>query len=73
MIVGIPKEVKNNEFRVSTTPAGVHALAANHTVLVEKGAGLGSAITDAEYVKAGAQIIETADEVWAKADMIIKV
>ena len=73
MIVGIPKEVKNNEFRVSTTPAGVHALAANHTVLVEKGAGLGSAITDDEYVKAGAQIIETADEVWAKADMIIKV
>ena len=73
MIVGIPKEVKNNEFRVSTTPAGVHALAANHTVLVEKGAGLGSAITDAEYVKAGAQIIDSADEVWAKADMIIKV
>ncbi len=73
MIVGIPKEVKNNEFRVSTTPAGVHALAANHTVLVEKGAGLGSAITDAEYVKAGAQIMDSADEVWAKADMIIKV
>ena len=73
MIVGIPKEVKNNEFRVSTTPAGVHALAANHTVLVEKGAGLGSAITDAEYVKAGAQVIDSADEVWAKADMIIKV
>ena len=56
-----------------TTPAGVHALAANHTVLVEKGAGLGSAITDEEYVKAGAQIIDSADEVWAKADMIIKV
>ena len=73
MIVGIPKEVKNNEFRVSTTPAGVHALAANHPVLVEKGAGLGSAITDAEYVKAGAQIMDSADEVWAKADMIIKV
>lgn len=73
MIVGIPKEVKNNEFRVSTTPAGVHALAANHTVLVEKGAGLGSAITDEEYEKAGALIVESADEVWAKADMIIKV
>lgn len=73
MIVGIPKEVKNNEFRVSTTPAGVHALAANHTVLVEQGAGLGSAITDEDYVKAGAQIIDTADEVWAKSDMIIKV
>ncbi len=73
MIIGIPKEVKNNEFRVSTTPAGVHALAAHHTVLVEKGAGLGSAITDDEYVKAGAKIIDTADDVWAKADMIIKV
>ena len=74
MIVGIPKEVKNNEFRVSTTPAGVHSLAANgHKVLVEKGAGLGSAITDEEYVKAGATIIDSADEVWAQADMIIKV
>ena len=73
MIIGIPKEIKNNEFRVSTTPAGVHALAAHHTVLVEKGAGLGSAITDDEYVKAGATIIDTADDVWAKADMIIKV
>jgi alanine dehydrogenase len=74
VIVGIPKEVKNNEFRVSTTPAGVHALAANgHKVLVEKGAGLGSAITDEEYVKAGATIIESADGVWAQAEMIIKV
>ena len=74
MLVGIPKEVKNNEFRVSTTPAGVHALVlAGHTVFVEKSAGLGSAITDAEYVKAGATIIDTADEVWAKSEMIIKV
>jgi alanine dehydrogenase len=73
MIIGIPKEIKNNEFRVSTTPAGVHALAANHTVLVEKSAGVGSAIIDEEYVKAGAQIIENADDLWAKADMIIKV
>ena len=74
MLVGIPKEVKNNEFRVSTTPAGVHALVlAGHTVFVEKSAGLGSAITDADYVKAGATILDTADEVWAKAEMIIKV
>lgn len=74
MLVGIPKEVKNNEFRVSTTPAGVHALAlAGHTVFVEKGAGVGSAITDADYVKAGATIVDTADEVWAKSEMIIKV
>jgi alanine dehydrogenase len=49
VLVGIPKEVKNNEFRVSTTPAGVHALVlAGHTVFVEKSAGLGSAITDAD-------------------------
>jgi alanine dehydrogenase len=74
VLVGIPKEVKNNEFRVSTTPAGVHALAlAGHTVFVEKSAGIGSAITDAEYVKAGATILDTADEVWAKSEMIIKV
>jgi len=74
VLVGIPKEVKNNEFRVSTTPAGVHALVlAGHTVFVEKSAGIGSAITDAEYVKAGATILDTADEVWAKSEMIIKV
>jgi alanine dehydrogenase len=74
VLVGIPKEVKNNEFRVSTTPAGVHSLViASHTVFVEKSAGLGSSITDGEYVKAGATILDTADEVWAKSEMIIKV
>ena len=74
MHVGIPKEVKNNEFRVSTTPAGVHSLViAGHSVFVEKSAGLGSSITDAEYVKAGATILDSADEVWAKSEMIIKV
>ena len=74
MFIGIPKEIKNNEFRVSTTAAGVHALVlAGHSVFVEKGAGVGSAITDAEYVKAGATILDTADDVWAKAEMIIKV
>jgi alanine dehydrogenase len=74
VLVGIPKEVKNNEFRVSTTPAGVHALViAGHSVFVEKSAGVGSAITDAEYVKAGATILDSADEVWAKTEMIIKV
>jgi alanine dehydrogenase len=74
VLVGIPKEVKNNEFRVSTTPAGVHALVlAGHTVFVEKSAGLGSAITDADYVKAGATILDSADEVWAKSELIIKV
>ena len=74
MIIGVPKEIKNNEFRVSATPSGVHALVkAGHKVLVEAGAGTGSAITDADYVAAGATIISTSDEVWAKADLILKV
>ena len=74
MIIGIPKEIKNNEFRVSITPSGVHAYVQNgHTVLVESGAGLGSAITDQDYIEAGAQIVATADEVWQKAEMIQKV
>ena len=74
MIIGIPKEIKNNEFRVSATPSGVHAYVQNgHTVLVERGAGLGSAITDQDYIDAGAQIVATADEVWQKADFIQKV
>ena len=74
MIIGIPKELKNNEFRVSATPAGVHAyVAAGHQVLVEKNAGNGSAILDQEYLAAGAQIIDSADEIWQKADLIQKV
>ena len=74
MIVGIPKEIKNNEFRVSATPSGVHSLVTNgHNVYVETNAGVGSAISDADYIAAGAQILQSADEVWAKADLIIKV
>ena len=74
MIIGIPKEIKNNEFRVSATPSGVHAyVQGGHTVLVESGAGLGSAITDQDYIDAGAQIVATADEVWQRADLIQKV
>ena len=74
MIIGIPKELKNNEFRVSATPSGVHAyVVAGHKVLVEKNAGLGSAISDADYIAAGAQIIDSADEIWQKADLIQKV
>lgn len=74
MIIGVPKEIKNNEFRVSATPSGVHALVkAGHSVLVETCAGLGSAITDEQYAAAGATIISTSDEVWAKADLILKV
>ena len=74
MIVGLPKEIKNNEYRVGLVPAGVKALAdAGHTVLVERSAGEGSGIADAEYEGAGGRILETADEVWAAAEMIVKV
>ncbi|KLI97180.1 alanine dehydrogenase [Streptomyces albidoflavus] len=74
MKVGIPSEVKNNEFRVAITPAGVHELVRHgHEVYVQQGAGLGSSITDAEYVAAGGAILSTADEVWAVADLLLKV
>jgi alanine dehydrogenase len=74
MIVGLPKEIKDNEFRVGLVPAGVAALTrAGHTVLVESGAGLGSGIDDAEYAAAGATLVATADEIFAGAEMIVKV
>jgi len=74
VIIGIPKEIKNNEFRVSATASGVHAyVASGHTVLVEKNAGTGSGISDADYIAAGAKIIDSADEIWQKAEMIQKV
>ena len=72
MRVGIPTEIKNNENRVAITQAGVFELARRgHDVLVQAGAGLGSAITDEEYVSAGATIVEGADEVWAQSEMIL--
>lgn len=72
--VGIPREVKNNEFRVAITPAGVHELVRDgHEVFVERGAGTGSSIPDGEYLGAGAAILPTADEVWATADLLLKV
>jgi alanine dehydrogenase len=74
VIVGLPKEIKDNEYRVGLTPAGVRALTdAGHPVIVEKAAGEGSGFEDALYQKAGAQIIDSADDVWARADMIVKV
>ena len=74
MIVGLPKEIKDNEYRVGLTPAGVRALSdGGHKVIVEKTAGDGSGFDDALYQKAGAEILNTADDVWAKADMIVKV
>ncbi len=72
--VGIPREVKNNEFRVAITPAGVHELVrGGHRVVVEQGAGLGSSIPDEEYAAAGAAVLPSADEVWAEADLLLKV
>lgn len=74
MIIGLPREIKNNEFRVGLTPGAVSAyIRAGHTVLVEQGAGLGSGFTDQEYLEARAQIEEKAADVWARAGMIVKV
>ena len=74
MIIGIPKEIKDNEHRVSVPPAGVHEFTKReHTVFVERHAGMGSGFADAEYFRAGATILESAAEVWSQAEMIIKV
>src|SRR5262245_20342488 len=74
MKIGLPKEIKDNEYRVGLTPAGVHALvAAGHSLFVQKTAGEGSGFTDDQYVKAGGQLLDTADEVWQTGDMIVKV
>jgi len=74
MLIGVPKEIKTNENRIALVPAGAEALVAEgHDVFIEKGAGLGSGFTDAQYKAVGAKILPTADKVWAKADMIMKV
>ncbi len=74
MKVGIPKEIKTNENRISVVPAGAEALvSAGHKVIVETGAGFGSGFSDADYVAAGAEIAKNADAVWAAADLIVKV
>jgi alanine dehydrogenase len=74
MIIGVPKEVKDHEARVGLVPSGVTALReAGHEVLVEAGAGTGSALSDDEYVRAGARILPTAAEVWSRADLVVKV
>ena len=74
MKVGIPTEIKNNEFRVAITPAGVYELVRNgHDVVVQSGAGTGSSITDGDYRAAGAVILPGADEVWETGDLILKV
>ena len=74
MLVGIPTEIKNNENRVAITPAGVNELTRRgHDVIIEKGAGLGSSITDDAFRLAGASIVDTAAEVWAAAELLLKV
>jgi len=74
MKIGVPKEIKTNEYRVSLVPAGAEALTQQgHTVFVERGAGLGSGFADELYVQAGAKILDTAAEVWGAAEMILKV
>jgi alanine dehydrogenase len=74
MIIGVPKEVKVDEHRVALTPAGVRELTTHgHRVLIERDAGVGSSISDAEYEATGAQIVPDADDLWASSDMILKV
>ena len=74
MKVGVPKELKNHEYRVAITPAGVHELVrAGHQVFIEQDAGTGSAIPDADFVAAGASIVPGADDVWATSELVLKV
>ncbi|HEY6739191.1 MAG TPA: FAD-dependent oxidoreductase, partial [Actinopolymorphaceae bacterium] len=74
MKIGVPAEVKNHEYRVAITPAGVHEFVRHgHEVFVEAGAGLGSSIPDADYRAAGARILDTADQVWETGELILKV
>jgi alanine dehydrogenase len=72
--IAVPREIKNNEYRVALTPAGAHELTSRgHTVFVEAGAGLGSAIPDEEYLAAGAKVLATADDVWSEGELVLKV
>jgi alanine dehydrogenase len=74
MLVGVPKEIKVHESRVALTPEGVaEFVRAGHSVLIEKGAGLGSSLTDADYIAAGATIEENVEKIWASSEMILKV
>jgi alanine dehydrogenase len=74
MIIGVPKEIKTDEYRVALTPAGVRELTSSgHQVYIERGAGVGSSIADADYVANDATIIDSADDVWAGSDLVLKV
>ena len=74
MLLGVPREIKNHEYRVGMTPASVRELTGrDHAVLVEKGAGRGIGLTDSMYVRAGAEIVDTPEDIFARAEMIVKV
>ncbi len=74
MKVGIPREIKNHEYRVAISPAGVHELVGRgHEVVIETGAGVGSSFSDEDFKAAGAQILGSADQVWTDADLLLKV
>lgn len=74
MIIGVPKEIKDNEYRVSMIPAGVYQLVdQGHTVLIERNAGVGGYFLDKDYEEAGAKLVSSAEEVWARAEMVVKV
>ncbi|HLI51864.1 MAG TPA: alanine dehydrogenase, partial [Thermomicrobiaceae bacterium] len=74
MLVGVPKEIKDNENRVSTTPGGIREyISHGHQVIVERNAGTGSGFSDEEYGEAGAELVDTHEEVFARAEMIVKV
>ena len=74
MIVGVPQEIKLDEYRVAMLPVGVEELvAAGHTVLVQAGAGLGSGIPDHEYLRQGAELVPSAEEIFGQAELVIKV
>jgi alanine dehydrogenase len=74
MLIGVPREIKRDEYRVAMLPVGVEELIrAGHGVLIESGAGIGSGLSDAEYADEGAEIVATAAEIFARADLIVKV
>src|SRR5271168_4939018 len=74
MIVGVPKEIKTDEYRVAMIPVGVEELTrAGHRVLIQAGAGSGSGISDEQYVANGAEIVSIEEEIWQRADLIVKV
>ena len=74
MIIGVPSEIKEDEYRVGLLPVGAEELTVRgHTVLIQQGAGVGSGILDTFYTDAGARLVETAEDIWREADLVIKV